>query len=127
MLACLVVGTIRCGGDRDVHETASPTAPTSVGSTTNGCTSPAAPSNLTATVSGTTVVFNWSGVTGANDYMVRVGTTSGSSNVLSTNTTQTNYTWKGVDRGTYYARIEARNSCGNSPSSNEAVFTISGN
>lgn len=75
-------------------------------------------------MSGSRVTFTWSEVSGANDYMIFVGTSSGGSNMQSTNTTHTNFQWNGGDRGTYYARVQARNSCGQSGMSNELVFTI---
>ena len=43
-----------------------------------------------------------------------------------TNTTITTFQWNGVSPGTYYARVDARNACGTSPSSNIVAFTISG-
>lgn len=123
LLALVVAGGIACGGEGDGGggDNASPTSPTP---TSSGCSRPAAPSNFQAAVTGNNAAFSWSAVSGAIDYDIRVGTGPGSSNVLSTNTTQTTYNWNGINSGTYYARVEARNSCGSGQSSNEVSFRI---
>jgi len=129
LIAMLAAAAIGCGGgDGDNSGGNSPTAPSSTSSTPNaGCTRPAAPPNFTATVAGSSVTFTWSAVIGAVYYDIMVGTSPGSSNALSTNTTQTNYAWNGAPRGTYYARVEARNACGSGPASPEITFTVAPN
>lgn len=105
----------------------SPTGPTATGGSQTpgpGCTPPGAPANLAVSVTGTSVVLTWSAATGAMDYMILVGTTPSSSNTLSTNTSQTTYPWSGVSPGTYYVRIQSRNACGTSGSSNEVSFRV---
>ena len=127
-LALVLAAGIGCGGGAD-GDGGSPTGPTGgggggTGSGNGGCTRPSAPGNLTASVNLNSVVFTWSPVNSTTDYSLLVGNGPSTSNVLSTNTSQTNYTWNGVNRGTYYARVEARNSCGSGASSNEVTFTI---
>ena len=115
-----------CGSSDAVGS--SPTGPSS--STPPPASSPpqttcvAAPTNLrVVSVQGTVVSLAWSGVNNATEYLVLVGSAPSSSNELSTNTTQTNYTWTSKD-GKHYARVQAHASCGYSSSSNEVEFTV---
>ncbi len=55
------------------------------------------------------VTLQWSAVSGATEYMVLVGSTPSSSDQLSTNTTNTSYTWT-ARPGRQYARVQAK--CG---------------
>ena len=110
---------------------AAPTAPsaaTSSGGTAPpqaNCTMPAAPANLHVdSVQGSTVSLSWSAVSGATEYLVLVGSTSGSSDELFTNTSQAAYTTGGVKVGHHYARVQAKNACGTSGSSNQVDFTV---
>jgi len=128
LIALAAAVTMACGGAD--NESASPTAPSGSG---GGASQPApapsngglsAPANLTVKVSGTQVTLTWSS-TGAPEYLVLVGTASSSSNALSTNTTQTTYTWT-VSPGSYYARVQSKNGTATSGSSNEVNFTVSG-
>ena len=75
-------------------------------------------------MSDTRVTLTWSASSGAAEYIVLIGTTPSSSNELSTNTTNTTYQWNGAPVGQHYARIQAKNSCGTSGSSNEVAFTV---
>ena len=69
----------------------------------------------------------WSAVSGATEYLVLVGSTSGNSDELSTNTSQTSPTaYGGVKPGVHYARVQAKNACGTSGSSNQVDFTVAG-
>jgi hypothetical protein len=77
-----------------------------------------------ATSNGGTATLAWSAASGATQYIVLVGTSSGSSDTLLTNTSQTHYSWGGLRDGTYYARIEGQNSCGGGRPSSEAAFTV---
>lgn len=83
---------------------------------------PAAPGNLRVTVTDSMRVFNWNTVSNVQDYFIQIGSASGESNLVNTNTTQTTYTWTGAGPGTYYARVYARNSCGSGPNSSEISF-----
>jgi hypothetical protein len=83
-----------------------------------------APTGMRVQVSGSTVTYEWNAVAGADDYLLGVGTSSGSSRTRSTNTTQLNYVWRGMSAGTYYARVVARNACVRSNASNEVLFTV---
>jgi hypothetical protein len=117
-IALAAAFTMACGGADSVGS--SPTAPSQPTAPSSGLS---APGNLTVAVSGTSVTLTWSGVNGAAEYVVLVGNVQGNSNVLSTNTTHTNYTWT-VGSGTYYARVQAKNGNVTSGSSNEVSFTI---
>jgi hypothetical protein len=57
--------------------------------------------------------------------LILVGTSPSSSDALSTNTTQTSYTWT-AKSGTQYARVQAKMPCGTSGSSNEVVIVVAG-
>ena len=95
-------------------------------SPTNPSCAPGVPGNLTVTYTGVgnTRVFNWNVADKAVDYFIGVGTASGASDLIYTNTTQPTYTWTGQSMGNllYYARVYARNSCGSSANSNEISF-----
>jgi hypothetical protein len=117
--------TIACGGGDSAGS--SPTSPSSTpGQSTSQPTNPStlnAPTNLTVAANGSVVTLSWTGVSGANEYLVLVGTTSGNSDKLFTNTTKTDYTWT-VGSGRYYARVQAKNGNVTSGSSNEVTFAI---
>ncbi len=128
VLAAAVTGA--CGGADSASS--SPTGPSSTSTTTSSQPQPPAqqgscvPTNLTvASISGTAVTLQWNGVSGADQYSVLVGSAPSSSDQLSTNTTNTNYTWT-AKTGRQYARVQAR--CGGSwgSSSNEVEFTVGG-
>lgn len=128
----VAVLSVACGGNGE--GVSSPTAPTPTPTTTtpppttpapapeSGCTRPSAP-QLQVSLDGNHVTFTWSAVN-AIDYTIYIGTTPNSSNLVRTNTTQTNYSWNGANRGTYYATVHPRNNCGSGNPSNEVVFTI---
>lgn len=128
VLAAAVTGA--CGGAEGVSS--SPTAPSST-TTTAPPPAPApapqpscVPANLTVvSVQGTVVTLQWSAVSGASEYLILVGSTPSSSDSLSTNTTNTSYTWT-AKPGKQFARVQAK--CGGSfgSSSNEVDFTVSG-
>lgn len=119
----LAVAGVSCGGG----ESAGPTSPTVTPTTSTpatvdpppapgSCSRPPAPSNFAVAVSESRARFTWSAVSGAIDYTIRIGTTAGTANVISTNTSQTTFAWNGTGQGTYYATVEARNSCGSGAS-----------
>jgi len=117
-----------CSGD---EQTASPTSPTSTTPTTTGAGPqsptnqsclPAAPTNLQVAITGSQRVFTWSAVSGVQDYFIQIGSKSGESDLINTNTSQTTYTWTGAGPSTYYARVYGRNSCGSGPNSAEISF-----
>jgi hypothetical protein len=78
-----------------------------------------------ANIQGTVVTLEWNAVSGATEYSVLVGSTPSSSDRLSTNTTNTNYTWT-ASPGQQYARVQAK--CGGAfgGSSNEVTFVVAG-
>jgi hypothetical protein len=119
-----------CSGSEGAATPTSPSTSSSTGGTAPpqaSCTMPSAPANLRVdSVVGTTVSLSWSAVSGATEYLVLVGSTSGNSNELSTNTSQSTYSYGGVKPGTHYARVQSKNACGTSGSSNQVEYTISG-
>jgi hypothetical protein len=76
-------------------------------------------------VQGSVVTLQWNAVSGATEYQVLVGLAPGSSDQLSTNTTNNSYTWT-AKPGRQYGRVQAR--CGGAfgSSSNEVEFTVAG-
>jgi len=128
LILVVALGIVGCGSGDPETGGGSPTSPTPTNNNPapgpSGSCAPAVPSNLAASISGSRVSITWNAVSNVNDYMVYIGTTQGSSNVLSTNTTQTNYQWNGGDKGTYYVRVEARGACGSSGPSGSITVVI---
>jgi hypothetical protein len=82
------------------------------------------PQNLrVASIQGTAVRLEWSGVSGASEYLVLVGSTPGNSDQLFENTGNPYYAWT-ARQGHQYARVQAK--CGGqySGSSNEVEYTV---
>ena len=120
-----------CGGASGSGPSAatSPTAPSSVVQTvqtvqTGTCSPPNAPANLVVTAIDTRVTLTWSAVSGITEYIVLIGSAASNSNELFTNTTNTTYQWNSAGLGQHYARIQAKNTCGTSGSSNEVAFRV---
>lgn len=89
------------------------------------CTVPSAPSGLIASVSGTTVTLSWTAASGTPiSYRVEIGTSSGSSDVSSTDTASTATSASTtLSAGTYFIRVKAVNACGTSSASNQVTAT----
>jgi hypothetical protein len=128
VLAAAVTGA--CGGADSASS--SPTGPSSTSTTTSSQPQPGSqqascvPQNLSvASMTGSTVTLQWNAVNGATEYSVLVGSTPSSSDLLSTNTSNNNYTWT-AKPGRQYARVQAK--CGGAfgGSSNEVEFTVAG-
>jgi hypothetical protein len=82
------------------------------------------PSNLAVgSIQGTVVTLQWNAVSGATEYTVLVGSTPGSADQLSTNTTNNNYTWT-ARKGLQYARVQAKCNGVYGGSSNEIAYTV---
>ena len=95
----------------------------------SGCTTPPnAPTSLAATVSGSTVTLTWSAPSGGcppTAYLLQAGSSSGLSNLANANVGNTvSYIAGGVAVGTYYVRVLAANSSGQSAASNETPLTV---
>ena len=78
-----------CSGSEGGSTPTSPTTPTGGSgsqSPTNPSCVPAAPGDLRVTVTDGTRAFTWNAVSGAQDYFIQVGSASGQSNLLNTNT-----------------------------------------
>jgi hypothetical protein len=125
MIVAALVAT-GCSGSSDSGTT--PTAPTPPPAATpnpppgsNPSCIPGVPANLQAATSGSTRVFSWNAVSTATDYFIQIGTETGRSDLVNTNTSQTTYSWTGASPGRYYARVYARNSCGSGANSAEII------
>jgi hypothetical protein len=130
VLAAAVTGA--CGGADEASS--SPTAPSTPTTTAPPSQPPPTPpqtascttQNLTVvSVQGTVVTLQWSAVSGASEYLILVGSAPSSSDQLSTNTTNTSYTWT-ARPGRQYARVQARCNGQYGSSSNEVEFTVGG-
>jgi len=90
-------------------------------------TVPAAPTNLGATPGNATVSLSWTASSGASSYNVLRSTTNGGPyGTIATGVTTTSYADTGLTNGTtYYYVVQAVNSVGSSPSSNQASATPS--
>jgi hypothetical protein len=112
-----------CGGSEGASP--APTAPSSTPATTTAPPQQACvPTNLhVASKQGTVVTLEWNAVSGATEYVVLVGSTPGSSDQLSTNTTNTNYTWTAKE-GRQYARVQSKCNGQFGGSSNEVEYTV---
>ena len=89
---------------------------------------PGAPTSFLASVSGSTVTFAWQAASGTpSTYVLLAGTSAGATNAGQFDLGNSlSYTATGVPNGTYYVRLQARNSCGGGPVSNEVVITVGG-
>jgi hypothetical protein len=86
---------------------------------------PATPTSLVATASNAVVLLSWNGSAGADSYIVKRSTTSGSGYTnIATGVTATSYLDTGLVNGsTYYYVVAATNVYGVSPDSTEASAT----
>jgi hypothetical protein len=125
VLAAAVTGA--CGGADGVSP-----APTSPSPTTSTTTTPApaptqtacVPANLrVASQQGSVVTLAWDAVSNATEYLVLVGSGPSSSDQLSTNTTNTSYTWT-AKGGRQYARVQSKCNGQFGGSSNEVEYTV---
>ena len=126
VLAAAVTGA--CGGAESASS--SPTAPSTTTTPTPSQPQPTpqpaacVPTNLhVVSIQGTVVTLGWNGVSGATEYVVLVGSTPGSSDQLSTNTTNTSYTWT-AKGGRQFARVQAKCNGQFGSSSNEIDYTV---
>ena len=87
------------------------------------CAPPDAP-QLSVTTNDTRVTLTWNAVSGATTYVLLVSRTPGGSEELSVDTTRTSEQWIAAPPGTHYARVQAKNACGTSASSNVVTFTV---
>jgi hypothetical protein len=122
VIAAAVTGA--CGGSDSASPT--PTGPSSTTTTTSSQPTPqgaCVPTNLhVVSIQGTVVSLAWNGVSGATEYTILVGSAPGSSDQLSTNTTNTSYTWT-AKSGRQYARVQAKCNGQYGSSSNEIEYT----
>ena len=126
VLAAAVTGA--CGGADSASS--SPTGPSTTTTTTSSQPQPTpqpaacVPTNLhVASKQGTVVTLEWNSVSGATEYVVLVGSSPGSSDQLSTNTTNTSYTWT-AKGGRQYARVQSKCNGQFGSSSNEVEYTV---
>jgi len=113
-----LVGTAADG--RTASASATVTVPTQ--------TAPGAPSSMAASVSGSRATLGWQAPTGGSspsNYLLDVGTASGTSDVAASyNVGNVLGVYGDLPRGTYYARVRAANGSGVSLFSNEVRFSI---
>jgi hypothetical protein len=127
VLLALLAGACASGENPSPAPTAptpTPTPSTPTPPPSNSCL-PSAATNLSVTQNLNTRVLTWTAGARATDYDIQIGSTSGGSDLVRENTTQTNYTWTGGgsgNTGTFYARVHSHNSCGSGPASAEYVF-----
>jgi predicted phage tail protein len=92
------------------------------------CTAPpSVPTNLVPLVTGSTVTLGWSLSTGiVSSYVIEAGSAPGLADlaVVDTGATLGTATFMSVARGTYYARVRGKNSCGSSAASAEVVVIV---
>ena len=126
VLAAAVTGA--CGGADSASS--SPTGPSTTTTTTSSQPQPTpqptacVPTNLhVVSMQGSVVTLGWNGVSGATEYVVLVGSAPGSSDQLSTNTTNTSYTWT-AKGGRQFARVQAKCNGQFGSSSNEIEYTV---
>ena len=126
VLAAAVTGA--CGGADSASS--SPTGPSTTTTTTSSQPQPTpqpaacVPTNLhVVSMQGSVVTLGWNGVSGATEYVVLVGSAPGSSDQLSTNTTNTSYTWT-AKGGRQFARVQAKCNGQFGSSSNEVEYTV---
>ena len=91
-----------------------------------GPCAPAAPTGLLAAVSGNSVTLMWSGGSGATSFVVEVGSAPGRADRLTADVglPPLNTLAATAAPGLYYVRVRARNGCGLSAPSNEAIAAI---
>jgi hypothetical protein len=93
---------------------------------TGTCTAPPTPGGLTHTINGSSVQLAWQAAAGATSYVLEAGSTSGSNNLLVSDTGNVTTLGATAAPGTYFVRIRARNACGSSAPSNEVVVVVAG-
>lgn len=85
-----------------------------------------APNSFAVAVAGSTVLLTWNAVAGASSYVIEAGSSPGGANLANSDTgnTATTFTASNVGPGNYYVRVRAKNGCGVSEPSNEALATV---
>ncbi|MCT4597260.1 MAG: hypothetical protein N4A50_05205 [Vallitalea sp.] len=86
---------------------------------------PTAPTSVNTTSGNKRVQLNWSGVSGADSYIIKRSTTAGSGyNIIAENVTETTYVDTEVSNGiTYYYVVIAKNEIGQTDNSAEVTAT----
>lgn len=95
----------------------------------DACTAaPGPPTNLNQSVANRTFTLTWGAASGTpTSYIIEGGSQSGLADLLNSDSGNTTTSFSATtDPGTYYLRIRARNACGTSPASNQAIVTIYG-
>lgn len=91
----------------------------------SACTVPAAPTNFVAASALDVATLTWSPPAGpVTRYLIEVGSTSGAKDITTFPLTVPGFQTAGVQRGTYYLRVRAENSCGVGPASLERVLSV---
>jgi hypothetical protein len=88
---------------------------------------PTPPGPLVSSVSGSSVQLSWGGSSGfVSTYVFEIGSFSGGTNLgtMELGSAATTFATSGVAPGTYFVRVKARNPCGLSAPSNDAVVNV---
>jgi predicted phage tail protein len=93
---------------------------------TGACSAPPTPGGLTHAVNGSSVQLSWPAAEGATSYVLEAGSASGTSDLLASDIGNVTSLGATAAPGTYYVRVRARNACGSSPPSSEAVVVVTG-
>lgn len=97
--------------------------------TITAAAAPVAPGALTASISGSTVHLAWSAAAGGDapdSYVIEAGSSTGLTNLANfdTGSAALSLTANDAPAGTYFVRVRARNSAGDSAPSNEITVTV---
>ena len=87
---------------------------------------PLAPTNLQSVVAGSAVTLTWNASSSATSYILQVGTAAGASNLFNGSVGGSRSISGQVPAGTYFWRVIASNSAGNSPAAADRQFTVTG-
>lgn len=92
----------------------------------NCAAAPGPPSNLSPAVFGSTVTLTWVPGAGATSYLLLVGSTAGTNDILATNlgSASTSLFATNVAAGAYFVLLQSLNACGQSAASNEVLVIV---
>jgi Tol biopolymer transport system component len=90
------------------------------------CLGPGAPSTLSSAVFRSTVTLTWAAGAGAASYRLLVGSLTGRNDIFNADlgSSSTSLVATNVAAGTYFARVQSLNACGQSAASNEVVVIV---
>ena len=107
---------------RNACGTSAPSADATV--VVGGCAAPGSASPLSFSLSGRAVTLNWSGASGATEYILEAGSAPGASNVVVVSLGGATTVTANAPPATYYVRIRPRNACGSGQATNEVTIAV---